>query len=895
MADQQTDLAIVIEAVNKASTQLKQVEKDLGGLTDAVRSDGVAATTASLGFGQLVAGVATGTVVAQLAMSAFRKLADALALLPKSLFEAAKYASEVQGLGIAMHIVANNAGIAAKEVDTVRDSVMEQNVTMEAANRLMTDLIRNQLEYSQATEIAAAAQNIAVASGMDSSETIERISEAIASGNTWNLRQLGLVEHLDNVYERYGETLGKTSEEMSEAERKQAIVNYVLQEGAKYAGAYGASMENAAKVMRSTVGRQFKEVQRIIGTEFTEGLNFAALEFYKAMSAILSWAEANEGKLRTISVAVGNFVKNAVGAIKSFVAGIPWETIIDAFNVVIRQVISFGNSLRIVFNAIQIFCNGVSQQINMIKSLGAALNALVRGDFAGLQTVYADWRANSQKTNEAIIGNLDDIGDAFKSTYETQSFDLEKWWKNMKSTSESAWEDALKAAENAGEKLTKEQRTTLEKLRHDLEKENKDYQQAVAKRAKDFSDSFEDLVISHRDKIKEITDDLASESRNYKEKLTDLLSDYNEAMTDIEKRHADKTKSVMEDMEEERKKALEEIEKITEKYNEERVLIEREGEDRLSTLKAQLDRELALGANANQAKIESLRQMIAYEESGLALSLDEKKAKYDEEVSDVNEALDDKLQKLKDSLTEEDTAYAEAFAKRKTQYEEDLADAKASYEEKRVELQKNLDEETSIRTKYADDFKRIGDKIADDDITRLVSTYNTTKAEMEREHQERLAEIKYQAFKGGEEFGASYAQGFDASYPQVKSRLATMQNDIQRTINYVDELSQKARFASGFSSGYAGGGGGGGGAGSWAEGGVVTKPSFGMVGESGTEVILPLNFPKRMANIMKSMGIGGGIGSQVTQTFYITVKNVQDVDLLMERAGFAMRTGGGYR
>jgi len=894
MADQQTDLAIVIEAVNKASTQLKQVEKDLGGLTDAVKSDGAAATTASLGFGQLVAGVATGTVVAQLAMRAMQGLYTVLTQIPASLAEMGKYASEVSGIGIAMHIVANNAGITAEAVDKVRDSVVEQNVTTEAANRLMTDLIRNQLEYTQATELASAAQNIAVASGVSSSETIERISDSIASGNTWLLRQLGLVEHLDVVYKKYGETLGKTSEEMTEAERKQAVVNYVLQEGEKYAGAYDAAMQNASKVMRSTSDR-VKEISYAFGQILEPAMYQVAKAVYDAVNNIVKWAHEHEAKLRGIANAVGEFMKSVVGAVRQFVASIPWGVVVEAFNVIVKQVITFGNSLKIVYNAIQIFCNGVSQQINMIKSLGAALSALIRGDFAGLQNVYADWRANSQKTNEAIIGNLDDIGDAFRNSYDAQSFDLKEWWDSVEEIEGSGWEDRLKQAEEQGQKLSQKQKDTLEKMAHDLEKENKNYQQEVAKRAKAFSDSFDDLVITHRDKIKDLTDDLASESRDYKEKLTDLLSDYNEAMTDIEKRHAEKTKSVNDDMEEERKKALEEIEKITEKYNEERVLIEREGEDRLSTLKAQLDRELALGENADQAKIEALRQMIAHEEDGLALSLEEKKAKYDEEVSDVNEALDDKLQKLKDSLAEEDIAYAESFAKRKTQYEEDLADAKASYEEKRAELQKNLDEEIAIRTKYADDFKRIGDKIADDDITRLITTYNTEKAEMEREHQERLAEIKYQAFKGGEEFGTSFAAGFDASYPEVKSRLNTMQNDIQRTINYIDELSQKAKFASGFSSGYAGGGGGGGGAGSWAEGGVVTKPSFGMVGESGTEVILPLNFPKRMANIMKSMGIGGGIGSQVTQTFYITVKNVQDVDLLMERAGFAMKTGGGYR
>jgi len=41
------------------------------------------------------------------------------------------------------------------------------------------------------------------------------------------------------------------------------------------------------------------------------------------------------------------------------------------------------------------------------------------------------------------------------------------------------------------------------------------------------------------------------------------------------------------------------------------------------------------------------------------------------------------------------------------------------------------------------------------------------------------------------------------------------------------------------------------------------------------------------------MGLGGGGGGQVTQNFYVTVNNKQDIDVLMERAGYAMKHQGG--
>ena len=897
MADQQTDLAIVVEAINKASDTLKQVEKDLGNLSKTVGATGDSSKVASMGMGQLITGVAAGSFVANLAYDAFRKLFDIVVQLPGAFFDIAKTASEVEGMAVAMHVVANNAGITAEQVDKVRDSVREQNVTTEAANRLLTDLIRNQLDYKQATDLATAAQNIAVASGVSSSETIERISQSIASGNTWLLRQLGLVEHLDGVYKKYAVTINKTSEELTESERKQAVVNYVLQEGEKYAGAYSSAMMNAAKVMRSTDDR-LKEISYNFGKIFEPALYQAAKAVYDFVSGVVKWAREHEGQLKHIGLAIGDFMKGVVNTIQNFIRSIPWDKVINGLNYVIQQVLQFGAGLRIVANVVQMFVRLLDAGISTAVEFGRAVQSILKGDFQSLSKGFKDYRSHIDDVSTGIIGDVYDISDAVTDSYNNQKFTLQDWWKNFQGVEGSGWKDILSIQEEALDEMTSKQKDALKKMLRDIEKENRDYAQAVAKRTKDFQESFDDLIIEHRDKIKEMTADLEAENKDYKKKLSDLVKDYNEAMDEIEARHKEKTESIKTDMEEERKKAEEEIEKITEKYNEETGLIEREGNDRLGTLRAQLDKEKALGVNADQKKIESLEEMIAYEEKGLSESLDGKKAVYDEEVKDVNDALDEKLEKLKKSLTDEDTSYTASFEKRKLQYKEDVDEAKASYEEKRVELQKSLDEELAIQKKYADDFTRLANSIADDDITRLIKKFIDEKVELESEHQEKLADIKYQAFEGGEEFGNSFASGFDSSYPEVKTRLDQMKSDINETVKVADKLisksSQLGDFGSGFWSGYSGGGGGGGGGMLWgAKGGIFSKPT--MIGEAGAEVVLPLNFPKRMAQILQSMGIGNQGGGQVSQTFYVTVQNPADIDVIMERAGFAMRNGGGFK
>lgn len=886
MADQQTDLSIVVEAINKASSTLKQVEKDLEGLNKTVGQGGTSAKTASLGFGELVAGVAAGSAIANITTDAFRQLFDIVSQLPQKFFDFVKSASEIEGLGVAMHVVANNAGITAEEVDKVRDSVIEQNVTTEAATRLLTDLIRKEVDYKQAVDLVTAAQNIAVASNMDSSEAVERISHAISTGNTFLLRELGIREDLNVVFAQYADSVGKSVDELDASGKAQAIVNEILKEGEKYTGLYSISMGNAAKVMRS-LERAQQEIAYVFGTVFTDSLNVVAQKLYSFVNDISKWADNNKVALKNIGDSIEAYVNKIVSSMVSFLNRNK-DMMYAALNFLIQVFQKFVAAGSVVFNVLQMLAGGFEFMARSAVQSASVIASALKGDWEGVAKAGDEWARKTSQIVDDFKGNFNDLMGASELYRSSETFDLKKWWDSINTIDKNGWEDRITETEKGGEKLTSKQKETLEKMRHDIEKENKDYAEAVAKRAKDFQESFDDLVIEHRDKIKELTADLEEENKNYKKTLSDLVEEFDESMDDIETRHKEKTESIKEDMEDERKKAEEEIEKITETYNEEYGLISKEGQDRISDLKAQLEKERSLGSRANQEKIDSLEKMIAYEEEGLSVSLDKKKETYDEEVDDVNEKLDAELEKLKQSLEDENAEYASSLEERKAQYQEDVDAAKESYEEKRVELQKNLDEELAIQRKYADDFARLADTVAADDLTRMVDKYNDEKAEAEREHQERLAEIKYQAFKGGKEYGDSFSEGLDASYPAVKSKVTQITNDLNDAVSKMSEFNS---MASAYYS--SGGGGGGGGGNSWAEGGVVTKPTFGLVGESGPEVILPLTNQDRMLEILKSIGATTGKGGSVTQNFYVTVNSSQDVDVLMERAGFAMRNQGG--
>ena len=894
MADQQTELAIVIEAVNNASTQLKQVEKDLGSLTNTVKNQGKESTTASLGFGKLVAGVATGNIVATLATKAVQGLNDAVRGMTDIIKDSIRVASQYELALIGLSRISQKFGEdQSMATETAKELASDGLISLSTAAEGLQKLMQGGLSLDKATELMKNYKDEAAfgrSSTIKYDQAVKNLSESFYTENSMIGNLSGQTENWNILIARGAELMNKSVNELSKSERAQA--KYLAQQelslltqgdAIKYAETYSGSL--------SKLENSYKELKNVIGNVFMPVLSNAYGEVGKFIVKIVDFAKENEGKLRAIGKQFADTISEVINDFKNFIERNS-ENIYIAVNFIIKIFQRLSASLKSIVNVIQIVVNGFETLANGLVTAGKIIYDALTGDWEGVAKAEEDWLERTDEIGTAFKGNLEDMMNAGSQYRDAYSFDLKKWWDNIEEIEKSSQEKLLQINREGGDKLSQEQKDTLEKMQHNLEKANRDYQQAVEKRQKDFEQSFEDLIISHRDTITELTADLKKENESYQKNLVNLLDDYDDAMEHIEKRHKEKTASVLEDMADERKETLEEIEEITEAYNEERSLLEQEGADRLTNLQIQLDRELALGDNANQAKIDALKQMIAYEQEGLADSLADKEDNYDEEVADLNDALDEKLNELEESLTAENTAYEEAFADRKSQYEDDVAEAKAAYLEKRESLEAELSKEVEIRERYAEDFKRIGDKTAEDDITRLVNKFNTEKAELEREHQEKLADIKYQAFKGGEEFGSNFASGIESSKPLIDNQLNQIEADIDRVMN----KSSSFVFGGGSSAGgggasgsWGGGGGGGGGGGAFARGGLATQP--GIVGEAGPEVVLPLNFPKRMAQIMQSMGLSGE-GGQVTQNFYVTVNNKQDVDVLMERAGFAMQQGG---
>ncbi len=160
-------------------------------------------------------------------------------------------AARTEVLDIAMKSVARSSGYAIGALEQQRKAVMELGIAEQEATQILTRFMQAQLDIADAAKLARVAQDAAVIAGYNSSQAAEQMTEAIAKQRPELLSAFGMTRNMNEIYKDYAGTVGKTAAQLSEAEKKQAMLNYILKEGEKIAGTYEASMGAVGKQIGS--------------------------------------------------------------------------------------------------------------------------------------------------------------------------------------------------------------------------------------------------------------------------------------------------------------------------------------------------------------------------------------------------------------------------------------------------------------------------------------------------------------------------------------------------------------------------------------------------------------------------------------------------------------------
>ena len=219
-------------------------------------------------------------------------------------------AARTETMGTVLHIVARNAGYTTEQIDTVDKSIQRLGITATSSRQALTQMLQAGLDVKFAERLARASQDLAVLSGMDSSNTLQRMVTNIQQLDTLGLRWMGIVVNRTEAEREYARTINKTADALSQRQRTEALAEGVLKKSAELAGAYEAAMGDVGKQMSSLTrfiieakdawGAALLPTMRVIVGEFTLFLQHMTT-LGKEFSANRSLAEGFADNIRIIA------------------------------------------------------------------------------------------------------------------------------------------------------------------------------------------------------------------------------------------------------------------------------------------------------------------------------------------------------------------------------------------------------------------------------------------------------------------------------------------------------------------------------------------------------------------------------------------------------------------
>ena len=128
---------------------------------------------------------------------------------------------------------ADSAGVLADNLKSALDSARGGAADLEDVLKITTiglnELGKGAERYPELLEIARKAS---IQFGGDVTEIFDKLNNAIISGSTRGIRNIAVIE-ANEVYKEYARTLGTTADQLTEFEKRQALLNAIIEKGSK--------------------------------------------------------------------------------------------------------------------------------------------------------------------------------------------------------------------------------------------------------------------------------------------------------------------------------------------------------------------------------------------------------------------------------------------------------------------------------------------------------------------------------------------------------------------------------------------------------------------------------------------------------------------------------------
>ncbi|NDH69475.1 MAG: hypothetical protein EBY22_16590, partial [Gammaproteobacteria bacterium] len=243
------------------------------------------------------------------------------------------------------------------------------------------------IDLTKAAELAKTAQDLSVASNMSAEQALQSVTFAVTTGNTRVLRQIGITTGATDAYDAYARSIGKAAKDLTMAERRQAVVNLVMKEGTKAAGAYALALESPAKLI-TLFGDLHNDLMVTMGGVLVKGFGPIIKSAFKFEKTLIN-AIGSGGKLNVILEAITKVIvklttpiANAIDKFTDFIDGMDLtgtkvNDLASKFELILPILAGFGTAFatkagQTVFANIPIFGN----LLKMLNPIAAGFVAM---------------------------------------------------------------------------------------------------------------------------------------------------------------------------------------------------------------------------------------------------------------------------------------------------------------------------------------------------------------------------------------------------------------------------------------------------------------------------------------------------------------------------------------
>ena len=272
-------IEIIISATNKAGDALKQARSDIAQV--------------ARGHKETLQGMATWG-------------GAALGLLTKGVKDLTSSAANTKEAHQAMDRLAKTMNMDWEKIlswlqKASKGTVANYDLILAANKAMSLGVTKNTSDFSTLMEIARVkAKNM----WSTTTQAFNDIVTGLGRGSAPILDNLGIIVNATEANEEYAKSIGKTAIELTDAEKKQALINKVVADGKKQMQEMGDVALSEAE-WSAKLEAQLKNLSDTIGTALIPIVNTATDMIAPLIESFSKWAEKNPGLLKGIVLLTG--------------------------------------------------------------------------------------------------------------------------------------------------------------------------------------------------------------------------------------------------------------------------------------------------------------------------------------------------------------------------------------------------------------------------------------------------------------------------------------------------------------------------------------------------------------------------------------------------------------